>query len=110
MENILSIIIIAIIAEALTETFLRLVKDRKFQWGYITALIVGQVVAFTTGYDIFKVLGVSVLIEGVGVVATGVLISRGSNFVSDLWGKINQAKIEYEPIYLDAMGEVEEGE
>lgn len=86
----MSLLIIAILAEALTETISLLVIDRKVQWGYIVALIVGQAVAWTTQLDIFKLTGVPASNGIVGIIATGLLISRGSNYLHDLIRKLQK--------------------
>lgn len=54
------------------------------------AIIVGILVAVAGRMDIFQLLGMPLGINYLGYILTGLLISRGSNFLHDLLGSMNQ--------------------
>lgn len=88
MDNLLILLIISLITEAVWETLKMTWQDGKFSIDRIGALIVGLVVAFTANVDILQLVGINVTIPIMGIVLTGILISRGANFVHDLYNKI----------------------
>ena len=90
--DVLSIFTIAFLVEAVWES-LKLVWDKgKFCIDCIGSLIVGVVVAITAKIDIFELQGISLSIPVIGYILTGILLSRGSNFIHDLYNKINSKK------------------
>ncbi len=44
------------------------------------------------GADLFKLVGLNALYPHVGEVATGLIIGRGSNYLNDIWSRINLVK------------------
>lgn len=87
--NILSLLVIAVLAEAVWET-LKMVWDKgKVSIDRIGAIVIGLLIALGTGFDILKIMDVSINIPYIGMILTGILISRGANFVHDLLGKVN---------------------
>lgn len=84
-------IMLAFVTEALWET-IKLVKDRKgINLDRIGVMLLGILVAVAGGIDIFKAVGVDMKnIPFLGNVLTGLLISRGSNFLHDLMGSMGQ--------------------
>lgn len=85
------LIIVAFIIEALWET-IKLVKDRKgINLDKIAVMLLGVLVAILGKLDIFLIAGVE--FEGIpflGNILTGLLLSRGSNFVHDIMGSMGQ--------------------
>lgn len=94
VEMVTQLIIIAILVEALTEVFKSMFKDGKFEKANIVSIVVGLLLAFTINLDLFEVIGLIPMIPYVGVVATGLLISRGANVVHDVMSKINNKEVE----------------
>lgn len=86
------LIIVAILVEAIWENLKMIWQEGKFNWNMIGSLIVSIVVCLVTGIDIFPVLGLGFTIPFAGSVATGIIVSRGSNFVHDIWSKISNMK------------------
>lgn len=87
--NILSIIILALIGEAVWETLKMTWQQGKVSVDRIGALILGILLAVGTGLDLMAMVGVPVNIPLVGMILTGILISRGANFVHDLLNSVN---------------------
>lgn len=78
------IICAAIIVEGLITYVKTFVSEGKVQWQIIVALVLGILVAVGYGLDIFALFGMVSVIPYLGTVLTGILISRGSNYVYDL--------------------------
>jgi len=54
------------------------------QWKLLVAIIIGEIVAFGFGADLFLALGFESTTPYLGLALTGLMISRGSNFIHDL--------------------------
>ena len=63
-------------------------KEGKINVNTIGALIVGIGVSILAKIDIFAMQGISLSIPLIGWILTGVLMSRGANFIHDLFNKI----------------------
>lgn len=81
----------AIIVEGLVQIIAN-IKEGERSWKYWGSLAAGIALAIlvAVAYDIdfFKMLGMETDIPFLGPVLTGLLISRGSNYASDIIGKI----------------------
>jgi hypothetical protein len=53
-------------------------------WRYWASLVVGVAVAVVFGLDIFAAAGFQTAVPFMGAVLTGVMLSRGANFVHDI--------------------------
>lgn len=90
MELILQIGVLAFLVEAIVETLKMIYKENKLDKNIIVALTIGVLIALTVGVDIFKVLDIPTKIPYVGELLTGILISRGGNFIHDLFSKLKE--------------------
>ena len=87
------IIFAAIIIEGLVtyiQTFFT--PGTKFQWQQLVTVLVGLVVALAYNVDIFALFGITAAIPFIGCILTGILMSRGSNYIFDLINKLTTAK------------------
>lgn len=83
------LILAALIAEALWETSKLIWQQGKFQIDKVGAIAMGILLALLTGLDMFQALGMPISIPVVGEILTGLLMSRGANFMHDIIGSIN---------------------
>ena len=90
MENLLIIIMITLIAESVWETLKMTWQEGKISVDRIGALVVALVLCIGVKLDILSLLGISTTIPLLGVILTGILISRGSNFIHDLLVRLGQ--------------------
>ena len=94
MNSIMILLTVSIITEGVTE-WVKLtypaIKDRTPIIYTVTAIL-GIGVALLTGADIFSALGIATKVPYAGQVLTGILCSRGSNYVYDLMSRISTAK------------------
>lgn len=83
-NELAKLVVLAFMVEAVWET-LKLTYDKdKLNKSTIGALVVGIVVALSVNLDLLKLMEFNPVIPYVGVVLTGILISRGGNFVHSL--------------------------
>ena len=95
--NIAVIIAVAILIEGLVEYGKNIADmfyggDKKTAITQIVTIVIGIALAFAFSADMFIPLGLTVN-HYVGMVLTGIVMSRGSNYVSDLIGKIGQTSV-----------------
>jgi hypothetical protein len=57
-------------------------------WPVVSAAL-GVAMCATAGVDALSALGVEISMPFIGRAVTGLLVSRGSNFLHDLWDRIN---------------------
>lgn len=88
--QILQLVVLALIAEAVWETLKMVWQENKFSIDRIGALAFGLLIAFVTGADLLSLISIPAKVPYVGIALTGILISRGANFVHDLLKKIEQ--------------------
>lgn len=95
MKGIVLIIALAIVVEALVEYGKSLLEAfRSGGWKapavQLVAMVVAVLLCFAAGANLFAVLGVEFSAPWIGTLLTGIFASRGSNYVSDLIGKIRE--------------------
>lgn len=86
--SIVTIITIALLVEAIWETLKMVWQEGKINVNTIGALAVGIAVSILAKIDIFAMQGISLSIPLIGWILTGILLSRGANFIHDLFNKI----------------------
>lgn len=82
------LIIVAILIEAIWENLKMIWKDRKVNLNTIGVLVLSIVVCLLAKIDIFPIVGLSLSVPFVGSGLTGIIVSRGANFVNDLFEKL----------------------
>ena len=92
--NVALVIAVAILIEGLVEYGKNIAEmfyggDKKTAITQLVTIAVGIVLAFAFSADMFIPLGLTVN-HYIGMVLTGIVMSRGSNYVSDLIGKIGK--------------------
>lgn len=58
----------------------------------VLGLIAGVIVSWNYDIDLFKLVGMEGRVPVIGSLLTGLIVSRGSNVVSDVIGRINSWK------------------
>ena len=95
--QLISLLVLATIGEAVWETLKMAWQDKKRTVDRIGALVVGILIAFATGVDILSLVNLPSKIPALGLILTGILISRGSNFVHDILASIDNVHIKSKP-------------
>ena len=88
-QDISKIIMTAILVEGIITYFNEFFVSVNTPWQMILSLILGTVIAMAYKLDLPKYLGLQSDISYVGNILTGVLISRGSNYLYDLITKLD---------------------
>lgn len=87
--DLTKVLLIATVVEAIWETLKMFWQSGKANPDRIGAAAIGIVVCVGANIDLFALAGVPLGIRYAGVVLSGILISRGANFVHDLLNTIN---------------------
>jgi hypothetical protein len=87
--DLLQYIIAALIVESLWETTKMFWQNGKFSHDRVGAVAFGELVASGANIDFMNAVGLPMHIPYVGMVLTGLLISRGANFMHDLLSNVN---------------------
>ena len=85
--EITTLIIIAILVEAIVENIKTTYEDG-INGTRIIALILAIVICILTQTGIFLLLGIDFTLPIVDYILTGIVVSRGANFVNDIISKI----------------------
>ena len=92
MKELATILILAITVEALIEYAKLVVVDKTINWKQVAALVMGVGLSILAGTDLYALLGVTFAVPYVGIVLTGILFSRGANYVADLVKRMQGVK------------------
>ena len=82
------LIIIAILVEAIWENLKMLYDKDKININMIGSLTLGMLVCILARINVFDIVGIGLTIPFFGYVLTGIIVSRGANFVNDLFKKL----------------------
>lgn len=91
--SMVTIITIALLVEAIWETLKMVWKEGKININTIGALAVGILVSILAKIDIFTMQGINLSVPVIGWILTGILLSRGANFIHDLFNKIGDKEM-----------------
>ncbi len=83
IETIILAIVAAATVEAVWETLKMIWEEGRIQLNRVGPILIGLLIAFTLPVDVFAILGFPFTTPIVGQVLTGILISRGSNWMHD---------------------------
>lgn len=97
MQGIVLVIVLAIIVEALIEYAKSIYKacadgDKKAAVTQMAAIVIAIGLCVTTGGDLFAVVGIDFRWRWMGMLLTGIIISRGANYVSDFMNRLGAVK------------------
>lgn len=87
MEMFLSVFIVAITVEAVTEWAKMLTNQETRVW-MIVSLFVAELLTIASGVDLYAEIGLVFTIPYVGSILTGIFLSRGSNYIFALIEKL----------------------
>ena len=84
----------AVLTEAVITYAKTFVVDRKIKWQMIAAVALSIAVCLAYSLDIPALVGIEGTVPYVGNIITGILVSRGSNYIYDLVGLLKGKKSE----------------
>lgn len=82
------LITVAILVEAIWENIKMVYQSGKVSVSMIGSLVISILICTLTSIDIFPLIGLTINVPIVGSILTGIIVSRGANFVSDLFTKL----------------------
>lgn len=82
------LVLVAILVEAIWENIKMIYDKQKFNINMIGSLILGIIICVLTQIDIFSIVGLNINVSFVGSILTGIIVSRGANFVNDLFKRL----------------------
>lgn len=88
MNELLILVTMGILVEAVVEVIKSIYNEGRVNYTVLLSIVVGILFAFTLRVDLFQLLGIEVHIAYVGTILSGLIVSRGANFVHDLLGKL----------------------
>lgn len=86
------LVLIAILVEAIWENLKMVWQEKKLNVNMLGSLILSIVICLLARVDIFTIVGIELALPVVGSVLTGIVVSRGANFVNDLFSKLQGGK------------------
>ena len=92
MELFWTVVFGAVVVESLVN-IVKQIDDKNRDWRYwaalVLCLIAGVFIGWNWDIDLFRIAGIG---EGrlviAGAILTGLIMSRGANFVNDLWARL----------------------
>ena len=86
------LVIVAILIEAIWENIKMVWQNGKFSIDKIGSLVISILICILARIDIFPIVNLSIMVPVIGSILTGIIVSRGANFVHDLFNKISGDK------------------
>ena len=84
MEQFFVLVLMAIVIEGVITYIKEIFVNKNVMWQQVLGIVLGIVVAIGYNADLFALFGLTSTIPLLGCVLTGVLLSRGSNYIFDL--------------------------
>lgn len=85
MNQLASFLCAAVVIEGVVSYVTEIAENGKISWKVIGSIALGLVLAFNLHLDFFALLGINETTYIIGTICTGILISRGSNYVYELY-------------------------
>lgn len=82
------LIIIAILVEAIWENLKMIWNKNKLNFNMIGSLLLSMIICVLAQINIFEIVGINLIVPIIGSLMTGIIVSRGANFVNDLFKKL----------------------
>lgn len=92
MESLIQLIVGAFLLESIVETIKLLFEDGQFNKTKAGSVLLSIGFCLLYKFDLLKSLGFDSGIAAVGMVLTGILFSRGSNFIHDILDAVYDIK------------------
>lgn len=89
MNGFTEILVLAGISEAVWEHLKMVFTEGKFNINRLGAILIGVLLCLATGANFLEVIGLPTKIDYIGQILTGLLISRGANFIHDFLTSVN---------------------
>ena len=88
--TLVQLVAIALLVESVWETAKMIWQEGKFSIERLGVMVLGIVVCIAASLDIFVMVQIPLNIPFLGACLTGIIVSRGANFMHDLVGLIGK--------------------
>ena len=92
MNELAAFVTSAVVVEGILSYKDSIIKNKRVNWKIVVAIVLGCLVAYNLNLDFFATLGFQENYSIVGVILTGILISRGSNYVFEIYDRMTNWK------------------
>ena len=82
------LIIIAILVDAIWENLKMIWDKNKLNFNMLGSLLLSMIICVLAQINIFEIVGINLIVPVIGSLTTGIIVSRGANFVNDLFKKL----------------------
>ena len=94
MEQFFSVILLSIVIEGIITYASEWFQSGQIQWKQIASVVIGIVIAVAYKADLLELLGVISPVPYLGSILTGVLLSRGSNYIYDFISSVTYQRLD----------------
>ena len=82
MNELLSIVMLSVVVEALVE-YGKLIFRKAINWKQIVTIVVSIALTVLAQKDVFALVGLTFAVPYIGMILTGIFMSRGANYFAD---------------------------
>ena len=98
MQTVVLILVLAITVEAIiqySKTIIEMLEKKQYKTfaTQLAAILLSVFICFTAGVDLYTLVGVSFTLPWLGMLLTGIVVSRGSNYPSDFIKRLQNPDI-----------------
>lgn len=92
-DNMIKILVSSMLIESIWETIkiiIKSIKEKQYMdsISYLGAILISILICLNYKLDLLLIMGYTDHIPYLGNILTAILVSRGSNFVHDMWNKL----------------------
>ncbi len=91
VDALTTIVVLALVVEFATEIIKNVISIRK-GLGKALAILMGMILCVSTQTGLLQVFGLDTYYPIIDYLLTGLIISRGSNIIHDLFSRLNESK------------------
>ena len=88
MSAFVPLVAVAILIEGIISYGQQIYKNGSIQWQIVAALILSGLLCYDMGLNFFIMLGFVEQWPIIGIIATAIILSRGSNYMFELYGQL----------------------
>ena len=89
IDGISSLVVIALFIEAFISYLKTIWDERRVQWQIVLAFFMSALFCYDTGLNLFHVIGLTERFPIVGILATSLVLCRGSNYFFEFYNQLS---------------------
>ena len=88
MSSLFALIVVAMFIEAALSYVQTIYQKGLIQWQIVVGYIMGIIICYDTGLNFLEILGLNEAWPIVGILATALVVCRGSNYLFEFYGQL----------------------